>query len=161
MQSEHRTLAAYVLAGIVDGFPGGQEAALQGNMLSACLEQAAGGGGDALRQWACIALGRLWRGWDAARWAGVRDLAHEKLFPLLRATHAPLRAAAAFALGTFVAAGGCWPRTEHANALDHQVALELAAHAPLDASPLVRCEILAGASLSPRSPPRRRGRAGE
>lgn len=28
-QSEHRTLAAYVLAGIVDNYPAGQEAALQ------------------------------------------------------------------------------------------------------------------------------------
>lgn len=29
MQTEHKTLAAYVLAGIVDNYPAGQEAALQ------------------------------------------------------------------------------------------------------------------------------------
>ncbi|KAI8435476.1 hypothetical protein MSG28_003776, partial [Choristoneura fumiferana] len=101
-----------------------------------------GDGSPLLRQWACICLGRLWRGCDAARWAGVRDLAHEKLYPLLREPHPEVRAACAFALGTFVAAGGCWPRTEHANALDQQVGAELARALPHDASPLVRAEIL-------------------
>ncbi|KAI8435475.1 LOW QUALITY PROTEIN: hypothetical protein MSG28_003776, partial [Choristoneura fumiferana] len=131
VDSEHRTLAAYVLAGIVDNYPAGQEAAQQ-----------LGDGSPLLRQWACICLGRLWRGCDAARWAGVRDLAHEKLYPLLREPHPEVRAACAFALGTFVAAGGCWPRTEHANALDQQVGAELARALPHDASPLVRAEIL-------------------
>lgn len=53
-----------------------------------------------------------------------------------------MRAACAFALGTFVAAGGA--RTEHANALDQQVGVQLAARLQPDASPLVRHEILAG-----------------
>ncbi|XP_047024257.1 regulatory-associated protein of mTOR [Helicoverpa zea] len=141
VDSEHRTLAAYVLAGIVDNYPAGQEAALQGSMISICLEQLEGGA--RLAQWACVCLGRLWRGFDAARWAGVRDLAHEKLAPLLGAPAPELRAAAAFALGTFVAGGGA--RTEHANALDQQVGVALAARLPLDASPLVRQELLAAA----------------
>ncbi|XP_072932335.1 regulatory-associated protein of mTOR isoform X2 [Epargyreus clarus] len=149
---EHRTLAAFVLAGIVDNYPAGQEAALQGSMISLCLEQLSGeggaGGGEArgeaaLRVWACVALARLWRGYDAARWAGVRDLAHEKLYALLRHGAAEVRAACAAALGAFVAAGGAAPRTEHANALDQQVAVHLAARLPKDAAPLVRQEILA------------------
>ncbi|KAF9817617.1 hypothetical protein SFRURICE_014756 [Spodoptera frugiperda] len=82
VDSEHRTLAAYVLAGIVDNYPAGQEAALQGSMISVCLEQL-NDGCCGLALWACVCLGRLWRHYDAARWAGVRDLAHEKLFPLL------------------------------------------------------------------------------
>ncbi|XP_060802739.1 regulatory-associated protein of mTOR [Amyelois transitella] len=148
----HRTLAAYVLAGIVDNYPAGQEAALQGSMISICLEQlgeCAGAGEDAgeqqtaLQQWACIGVGRLWRGYDAARWAGARDLAHEKLAPALAAGRAELRAAAAFALGCFVAAGGARPRTDHANALDHQVAIVLAARLSQDFSHHVRAEILA------------------
>lgn len=141
--SWHRTLAAYVLAGIVDRYPAGQEAALQGNMISACLEQL-GDGSSALVQWACLALGRLWRGFDAARWAGVRDLAHEKLYPLLAHAQPEVRAACAFALGAFMAAGAGPRRSEHANALDQQVAVQLAQRVPLDASPLVRAEILAG-----------------
>lgn len=140
VDSEHRTLAAYVLAGIVDNYPAGQEAALQGSMISVCLEQL-NDGCCGLALWACVCLGRLWRHYDAARWAGVRDLAHEKLFPLLTRREPELRAAAAFALGSFVAAGAA--RTEHANALDQQVGVQLAARLPLDASPLVRHEILA------------------
>ncbi|XP_028167596.1 regulatory-associated protein of mTOR [Ostrinia furnacalis] len=140
VDSEHRTLAAYVLAGIVDNYPAGQEAALQGSMISICLEQLTDSS-PALRQWACIALGRLWRAYDAARWAGARDLAHEKLYPLLL-DHAPeVRAACAFALGSFVLWHGA--RTEHGNALEQQVGVQLAARAAADASALVRMEILA------------------
>ncbi|XP_013169289.1 PREDICTED: protein raptor homolog [Papilio xuthus] len=142
VDSEHRTLAAFVLAGIVDNYPAGQEAALQGSMISLCLEQLTDGSAR-LRQWACVGLGRLWRNYDAARWAGVRDLAHEKLYALLHHPQPEVRAACAFALGTFVAAGGCAGRTEHANALDQQVGVQLAARLPPDASPLVRAELLA------------------
>lgn len=151
-QSEHRTLAAFVLAGIVDKYPAGQEAALQGSMISLCLEQLAEGSAR-LRQWACVGLGRLWRHYDAARWAGVRDLAHEKLYALLQHARPEVRAACAFALGTFVAAGGCGGRSEHANALDQQVGVQLAARLQPDASPLVRAELLAGACSSPRPHP--------
>ncbi|KAL0892629.1 hypothetical protein ABMA27_014356 [Loxostege sticticalis] len=140
VDSEHRTLAAYVLAGIVDNYPAGQEAALQGSMISICLEQL-NDSSPALRQWACISLGRLWRGYDAARWAGVRDLAHEKLYPLLLDPTPEVRAACAFALGSFVMSSGS--RTEQGNALDQQVGVQLGARAAADASALVRQEILA------------------
>ncbi|CAG9584299.1 unnamed protein product [Danaus chrysippus] len=147
VDTEHRTLAAFVLAGIVDNYPAGQEAALQGSMISACLEQLGdceGAGSPLLQQWACIGLGRLWSGWEAARWAGVRDLAHEKLAALLPHPAPEVRAACAFALAAFVAAGAAAPaRTDHANALDQQVAVLLAARLQRDASPLVRAEILA------------------
>lgn len=112
-------------------------------MISACLEQLCEGASWRLQQWACIGLGRLWRGWDAARWAGVRDLAHEKLFALLPHPRAEVRAACAFALATFMAAGAGPARTDHANALDQQVAVQLAARLRLDASPLARAELLA------------------
>ncbi|XP_050671124.1 regulatory-associated protein of mTOR isoform X2 [Leptidea sinapis] len=143
----HRTLAAFVLAGIVDNYPPGQEAALQCSMISACLEQVSGeeagaGAGDALQQWACIALGRGWCGCEAARGAGARDLAHEKLAALLAAAAPPARAAVAFALGCLLRAAPA-ARSDHANALDHQVAVLLAARLARDASPLVRAEILA------------------
>ncbi|XP_075973067.1 regulatory associated protein of MTOR complex 1 [Anticarsia gemmatalis] len=141
---EHRTLAAYVLAGIVDNYPAGQEAALQGSMISICLEQLGSGRAPRrLAQWACVALGRLWRGYEAARGAGARDLAHEKLAPLLAHAAPEVRAAAAFALGAFVACAGAGPRAEHGTALDQQVGVALAARLPRDASPLVRHEILA------------------
>lgn len=144
VNSEHRTLAAYVLAGIVDNYHPGQEAALQGSMISICLEQL-NEDCPSLAQWVCIALGKLWRGFDAARWAGVRDLAHEKLYPLLKHRNPEVRACCAFALGAFVSAGGTWAgaRSEHANALDHQVAVHLADRLARDVSLLVRAEVLA------------------
>jgi len=37
-----------------------------------------------LRQWLCLCLARLWHNYDKARWCGVRDIAHEKLFMLLK-----------------------------------------------------------------------------
>lgn len=62
----------------------------QGSMISVCLEQLMDGC-PRLAQWACVSLGRLWRQYDAARWAGVRDLAHEKLYPLLHHAHPEVR----------------------------------------------------------------------
>lgn len=64
-----------------------------------------------------------------------------------------MRAACAFALGAFVAAGGA--RSEHGNALNQQVGIALAARLAPDASALVRAEILAGTH---RTAPHQRAR---
>lgn len=82
-QSEHRTMAAFVLACIVQNYVAGQEAALQGSLVSICLEQL-NDSNPLLRQWLAICLGRLWCNYDKARWCGVRDTAHEKLYILLK-----------------------------------------------------------------------------
>lgn len=82
MQGEDRTLAAFVLASIVNEYLQGQEVALQGSLVSICLEQL-GDQNPLLRQWLAICLGRLWTNYDKARWCGVRDIAHEKLYTLL------------------------------------------------------------------------------
>ena len=83
MQSKDRTLAAFVLACIVNNYSPGQEAALQGSLVSICLEQL-GDANPLLRQWLCLCLARLWHNYDKARWCGVRDIAHEKLYTLLQ-----------------------------------------------------------------------------
>lgn len=138
--TESAALAAFVLATVVDGHPAGQQAALQGSLLAVCLERL--DGPPRLLRWLCLCLGRAWRHYDAAKWSGVRDLAHEKLYPLLRHDAVEVRAACAFALGTFVQPGA-GERSEHAALLEHQVAAELARAAAHDASSLVRQEILA------------------
>lgn len=72
-----------MLASIVHDYPAGQKAALQGSLVSICLEQL----GDPcrqLRQWLAICLARLWENYEKARWTGVRDIAHEKLYTLLQ-----------------------------------------------------------------------------
>lgn len=71
------------MAVIVQDYPPGQELALQENLVSICLEQI----NDAnvqLKLWTIICLAKLWERYDKARWCGVRDSAHEKLFALLR-----------------------------------------------------------------------------
>ena len=55
---------------------------LQSNVISLCLSQLEEPN-PLLKQWLAICLGRLWKNFDPARWCGVRDSAHEKLFNLL------------------------------------------------------------------------------
>lgn len=68
---------------MVKDYAPGQEAALQGSLVSICLEQLADPS-PLLRQWLAICLGRLWHKYEKARWCGVRDIAHEKLYTLLQ-----------------------------------------------------------------------------
>ena len=75
-------MAAFVLSVIVNNNPKGQEVALQNNVISLCLSQLEEPN-PLLKQWLAICLGRLWSRYDPARWCGVRDSAHEKLYALL------------------------------------------------------------------------------
>lgn len=139
--AKYRTLAAFVLAAIVHNFPMGQASALQSSLVSICLEQI----NDrcaTLRQWLAICLGHLWQNYDKARWSGVRDLAHEKLYPLLQDSVPEVRAAAVYALGTFISSQKT-ERTEHANNIDRSIALTLFSTVGNDMSPIVRMELLA------------------
>ncbi|XP_063240592.1 LOW QUALITY PROTEIN: regulatory-associated protein of mTOR [Bacillus rossius redtenbacheri] len=140
VQGEHRTLAAFVLACIVHGYPAGQEAALQGSLVSVCLEQL-GDPDPLLRRWLAVCLGRLWADYDKARWCGVRDSAHEKLYTLLQDPEPEVRAAAVYALGTFINSAS--ERSDHANNIDHSIAMTLINTVTYDMSPLVRKELVA------------------
>lgn len=87
-------------------------------------------------------LGMLWQNFDKARWSGVRDLAHEKLYPLLKDGIPEVRAAAVFALGTFISS--VTDRSEeHANNIDRIIAITLLETVGEDMSPLVRLELVA------------------
>lgn len=138
---KYRTLAAFVLASIVHNFPMGQASALQSSLVSICLEQI-NDRCPSLRQWLAICLGHLWQNYDKARWSGVRDLAHEKLYPLLQDNVPEVRAAAVYALGTFISSQKT-DRSDHANNLDREIALTLFSTVGNDMSPIVRMELLA------------------
>ncbi|XP_034933935.1 regulatory-associated protein of mTOR isoform X2 [Chelonus insularis] len=137
--SEHRTLATFVLACIVNNYPAGQEAALQGSLVSICLEQL-NDPNPQLRQWLCLCLGRLWHNYDKARWCGVRDIAHEKLASLLQDPVPEVRTASVYALGTFI--NSVTKRSEHANNIDQIIAMTLINTVTHDMSPLVRKELV-------------------
>nr|CAD7200185.1 unnamed protein product [Timema douglasi] len=136
---EHRTLAAFVMASIVHNYPAGQEVAMQGSLVSICLEQLQDPN-PLLRQWLAVCLGRLWTNYDKARWCGVRDIAHEKLYTLLQDPVPEVRAAAVYALGTFISS--VTERSEHANNIDHSIAMTLINTVTYDMSPLVRKELV-------------------
>lgn len=123
VSKQHRTLSAFVLASIVHNFLLGQTSALQGPLLSICLEQL-NDSSWLLRQWLAICLGMLWQNFEKARWSGARDLAHEKLYVLLRDPIPEVRAAAVFALGTFISS--VTDRSEEqANNIDRIIAITL------------------------------------
>ncbi|XP_052071445.1 regulatory-associated protein of mTOR-like isoform X2 [Mytilus californianus] len=138
MPAEHRTMAAFVLAMIVNEYRQGQEAALQGNLIALSLEQLCDLN-SSLRQWLALCLGKVWTQFDNARWCGVRDIAHEKLYKLLEDDAPEVRAAAVFALGTFIACNT--ERTDHANNIDLSVGMTFSNIAQ-DGSPLVRKELV-------------------
>lgn len=141
VSKQHRTLSAFVLASIVHNFLLGQTSALQGPLLSICLEQL-NDSSWILRQWLAICLGMLWQNFEKARWSGARDLAHEKLYVLLRDSIPEVRAAAVFALGTFISS--VTDRSEEqANNIDRIIAITLLETVGEDMSPLVRLELLA------------------
>uniref|UniRef100_A0A9J8BCL2 Raptor N-terminal CASPase-like domain-containing protein n=1 Tax=Cyprinus carpio carpio TaxID=630221 RepID=A0A9J8BCL2_CYPCA len=140
--AEHRTMAVFILAVIVNNYNTGQEACLQGNLIAICLEQL-NDPYSLLRQWVAICLGRIWQNFDSARWCGVRDSAHEKLYSLLSDPIAEVRCAAVFALGTFV--GNSAERTDHSTTIDHNVAMMLA-QLINDGSPIVRKELVVALS---------------
>ncbi|XP_035381507.1 regulatory-associated protein of mTOR isoform X4 [Electrophorus electricus] len=142
MPAEHRTMAVFILAVIVNNYNTGQEACLQGNLISICLEQLSDPH-PLLRQWVAICLGRIWQNFDSARWCGVRDSAHEKLYSLLSDPIPEVRCAAVFALGTFV--GNSAERTDHSTTIDHNVAMMLA-QLINDGSPVVRKELVVALS---------------
>ncbi|KAL4676867.1 hypothetical protein H8957_008535 [Semnopithecus entellus] len=142
MPAEHRTMTAFILAVIVNSYNTGQEACLQGNLIAICLEQL-NDPHPLLRQWVAICLGRIWQNFDSARWCGVRDSAHEKLYSLLSDPIPEVRCAAVFALGTFV--GNSAERTDHSTTIDHNVAMMLA-QLVTDGSPMVRKELVVALS---------------
>uniref|UniRef100_A0A4W3JYD1 Regulatory-associated protein of mTOR n=1 Tax=Callorhinchus milii TaxID=7868 RepID=A0A4W3JYD1_CALMI len=142
LRAEHRTMAAFILAVIVNSYNTGQEACLQGNLIAICLEQL-NDPHPLLRQWVAICLGRIWQNFDAARWCGVRDIAHEKLYSLLSDPIPEVRCSAVFALGTFV--GNSAERTDHSTTIDHNVAMMLA-QLINDGSPVVRKELVVALS---------------
>uniref|UniRef100_A0A182QVZ5 Raptor N-terminal CASPase-like domain-containing protein n=1 Tax=Anopheles farauti TaxID=69004 RepID=A0A182QVZ5_9DIPT len=140
-KGNHRTYAAFVLASIVHNFPNGQSSALQGQLVSICLDQLNDDSNPLLRQWLAICLGHLWQNYEQARWSGVRDNANEKLYPLLSDPVPEVRAAAVYALGTFISS--VKQRSDHANNIDRATAMHLFATVSNDMSPLVRMELIA------------------
>lgn len=99
--TEVRTMAAFVLSAIMDQHPKGQQICLKSGLLTDCLTHL-NDPDPLLRRWVILCLGKLWEDNEEARWAGVRESAHERLCGLLTDPVPEVRAAVVFALGTFI-----------------------------------------------------------
>lgn len=137
--AHYRTMAAFVMTCIVRDYPLGQEVAYQANLIAFCLEQL-DDPDHMLRKWLAICLGTSWDNYEDARWCGVRSCAHEKLYTLLDDPDCEVRAAAVFALGTFI--NSSTERTDHANTIDHSIGMKLVSTSLYDSSVLVRHELV-------------------
>lgn len=66
----------------MQNYKNGQQLGLKNNLVCICLEQLANASAP-YKQWLTLCLAQLWSDYDKARWVGVRDIAHEKLYILL------------------------------------------------------------------------------
>merc|ERR1719167_2197961 len=139
MLPQHKTWAVFVLATVVQGYKQGQEEAVAGNLISICLNEIEDAD-PVYKQWLAICLGTLWDKNEEARLRATRCNAPESLEALLLDPTPEVRAAAVFALGTFI--NSCSERTEHANSLDQSIATRLLQKMLDDGSPLVRKELV-------------------
>jgi len=105
----HKVYSMFVLSCLVDNYRSGQESAKQNSLIALCTyllgeKNSRDYRNHFLRQWCCICLGLCWQNYPEARWEGVRNKAHEHLIGLISDPVAEVRAAAVFALGTYI---GC------------------------------------------------------
>lgn len=134
-------MAAFVLAMIVNHHTAGQEAVYQGKAISICLLLLDYKHDHRLRAWCALCLGVLWQNFPVAKWAGVRDNAHEKVGNLLEDSVPEVRCAALLALFTFINQPD--NRTEHAINLNNTIGIQICGMTN-DPSPMVREELLSG-----------------
>jgi len=135
--SEHRAMCCFILSVFCHNFREGQQVCLRSNLLTVCILHL-NDQDPLLRQWACICIGKVWENYPEAKTISIRDNIHERLFGILTDIVPEVRAAAMYALGTFI--GGI-EKTEQIISIEHNLAISVLV-ATADASPLVRRELV-------------------
>lgn len=150
-----RVMSAFVLSALCDGYPVGQSAVLRTGVLRVValhLDSES----PALRKWMCLLLGKVWeQGFEEAKSLAISQGLPERLCAVIADPVPEVRAAALFALGTFMSAppasslhGSATPPgslTPEALRERHSMELMLAknfSQLVVDASPLVRVELV-------------------
>ena len=142
----YKVYSAFVLACLVDNYPAGKEFAKQNHLISTCHGlltdcDCRDFRNPLLRQWCCLCLGLCWQNYAEARWEGVRMLAHTNLIELVTDPVPEVRAAAIFALGTYIGCGqGNEADLEQTNKIDNEIVSALIKRA--DIVFLVRKELV-------------------
>ncbi|KAF9974429.1 hypothetical protein BGZ73_002171 [Actinomortierella ambigua] len=135
--SEHRAMCAFILATFCRDFPQGQQACLKQHVIALCLTHL-GASDHLLRQWACLCIGQLWKNYNEAKSQGLQDNAPEQLTLALSDPMPEVRAAAMWALGTFVSN---LDQNEQVIQLQNNLAMS-ALVATTDGSSIVRKELV-------------------
>ncbi|TPP57433.1 Regulatory-associated protein of mTOR [Fasciola gigantica] len=151
-----RTITAFALAKMLEKEPHGesdtffQDVYLKQNFIPLVLSQLDENPPNLaveiyvrLRLWLIFALAKVWRNNDEARWFGVRYNVTEILFTYLDDISPEVRAATVYALGTLIANQTAdSSKQDHADQVSHQVGARLVRVAYVDASWLVRSELV-------------------
>lgn len=154
--SEHKAMCAFILATVARDFYHGQMACWRERVFDSCFEKLKEGD-FLLRQWSALCISQIWEGNDEIKVYGVDRGTQDKLIPLLSDASPEVRAAAMYALGTFMgASGSADPAKQGGGGSGTQYQLEERTHfrmevavvtgatvvAKEDASPMVRKELL-------------------
>ncbi|PPQ79360.1 hypothetical protein CVT25_002630 [Psilocybe cyanescens] len=154
--SEHKAMCSFILASIARDFPHGQMACLHERVFDNCYELLEESD-FLLRQWTTLCIAQLWDGNDEIKVWGVDRGTQDKLVTTLSDVSAEVRAAALYALGTFLGAsgsadpnkqgGGGSGKMQHLDEFTHfkmEVAVVTGATLAIkdDASPMCRKELL-------------------
>ncbi|KZP15647.1 hypothetical protein FIBSPDRAFT_895647 [Athelia psychrophila] len=154
--SEHKAMCAFILGAIARDYPAGQNACWRERVFDNCFERL-DEGDFLLRQWSALCIGQIWDGNDEIKVYGVDRGTQDKLISLLSDDSPEVRAAALFALGTFMGASGAADKEKQGGGgsgtmyqleerIHFRMEVAVATGATLavkdDASPMVRKELL-------------------
>lgn len=138
--ADERHQAAFVLSVICNNCRPGQSACLNARLLQTCLANL--NNSDAmLRRWCVFCLAKLWENHEEGKKAAIVENAHVQLCGLLTDPVPEVRAAAVYALGTFIGWAASEADEEQRTVIELNLGLTFAV-VTADASPLVRKELI-------------------
>uniref|UniRef100_A0A6B2KWT6 Raptor N-terminal CASPase-like domain-containing protein n=1 Tax=Arcella intermedia TaxID=1963864 RepID=A0A6B2KWT6_9EUKA len=139
--------SAFILSVICNNYRPGQTACLEGNLLQHCSNHLSNPD-PLLRRFVVFAMAKLWENHEEGKKKAIEDKTHEKLCALLSDPVPEVRAAAIYALGTFIGRSGVSSDDAEQRAIiEYRLGLTFAV-VITDSSPLVRKElVIALASL--------------
>lgn len=154
--SEHKAMCAFILSVVARDYPLGQRACWSEHVFDACYERL-DEGDFLLRQWSALCIAQIWDAYDEIRIWGVDKGTQDRLIALTSDDSAEVRAAALYAVGTFMGAsgsadenklggGGSGPMPQLEERIHFRMEIAVVTGVALstkeDASPMVRKELL-------------------
>ncbi|KAH7911589.1 raptor N-terminal caspase like domain-containing protein [Hygrophoropsis aurantiaca] len=154
--SEHKAMCAFILSAVARDYTNGQVACWRERVFDNCFDRL-DEGDFLLRQWSALCIAQIWDSNDEIKVYGVDRGTQDKLILLLSDDSPEVRAAALYALGTFMgASGSADPAKQGGGGSGTQYQLEERIHFRMevavatgatlavkdDASPMVRKELL-------------------